>query len=186
MLYRGEKMNVYKKNRALTISVLVFYVIILLWITLLKCNQRTPIYELKIFLGSMTVTERFVYATSHFTLKDGTISEMILNVFIFIPFGVFIPLLKGRTAPIFTTAIALLSTLLIECLQLLLCFGWFTYSDLILNTAGAVLGIIIYFYFVKRIKEEHINTALKILNGFGAAISVFAIINTVLNIEIYM
>ena len=35
-------------------------------------------------------------------------------------------------------------------------------------------------------KEEHINTALKILNGFGAAISVFAIANTVLNIEIYM
>jgi hypothetical protein len=30
------------------------------------------------------------------------------------------------------------------------------------------------------------ETALKILNGFGAAISVFAIINTVLNIEIYM
>ena len=186
MLYWGEKMNVYKKNRALTISVLVFYVIILLWITILKCNQWTPIYEFRMTIGRMTVAERFSFATSRLTLADGEITDMILNVFIFIPFGVLIPLLKGREAPILTTALALLSTLLIECLQLFLCFGLFTYSDLILNTAGAVLGIIIYSKFVKRMKEEHINTALKILNGFGAAISVFAIINTVLNIEIYM
>ena len=83
-------MNVYKKNRALTISVLVFYVIILLWITILKCNQGTPIYEFRMTIGRMTVAERFAFATSRLTLKDGDIAEMLLNAFIFIPFGVFI------------------------------------------------------------------------------------------------
>ena len=179
-------MNIYKKNRALTISVFVFYVIILLWITIFKCNHATPIYELRIFLESMTVAERFAYATSKLTLKDGEMTEMILNVFIFIPFGILIPLLRGKTAPITTTVLALLSTFFIECLQLLFCFGWFTYSDLILNTTGAVLGIIIYAVFVKRINEENKKTVLKLLNVFAIAIAVFAIINTALHIEIYM
>ena len=134
----------------------------------------------------MTVAERFVHATSQLTLQDGTMTEMILNVFIFIPFGILIPLLRGRAAPIITTALALLSTFFIECLQLLLCFGWFTYSDLMLNTAGAVLGIIIYTVFVKRVNEEHKKTILMFLNVFAIAISIFAIINTALNIEIYM
>jgi hypothetical protein len=35
-------------------------------------------------------------------------------------------------------------------------------------------------------KEEHKKTALTILNGLAIAVSVFAIINTALNIEIYM
>ena len=185
-MFGRKNMNIYKKNRALTISLLFFYVIILLWITILKCNHALPIYELRIILGSMTVAERFVHATSQLTLNDGTMTEMILNVFIFIPFGILIPLLRGRAAPIITTALALLSTFFIECLQLLLCFGWFTYSDLMLNTAGAVLGIIIYTVFVKRVNEEHKKTILTFLNVFAIAISIFAIINTALNIEIYM
>jgi glycopeptide antibiotics resistance protein len=111
---------------------------------------------------------------------------MMLNVFIFIPFGILVPLLRGRTAPITNTVLAALSTLSIESLQLILAIGYFTYSDLIFNTLGAVLGIIIYAVFVKRMKEDQKKKALIFLNGLAIAVSIFAIINTALNIEIYL
>jgi glycopeptide antibiotics resistance protein len=134
----------------------------------------------------MTIAERFAYATSYFRWKDGSTISMMLNVFIFMPFGILVPLLRGKTAPITTTVLAIFSTLTIESLQLILAIGYFTYSDLILNTLGAVLGIIIYSVFVKRMKEEQKKKALIFLNGLAIVVSIFAIINTVLNIEIYM
>lgn len=179
-------MNIDRKIRALAVSTFVFYIVILLWITIFKCNIEAPIYEHRKFLGHMTILEKFAYAISRFSLKDGTAIAMLLNVFIFIPFGVLAPFLRGKTAPITTTALAAFLTLSIESLQLVFAVGFLTLSDLILNTLGAVLGIIIYSVFVKQMKEEHKKTALTILNGLAIAVSVFAIINTALNIEIYM
>lgn len=179
-------MNIDNKNRALTISTFVFYIVILLWITILKCNLEAAVHGVRIFLEPMSIGERFAYATSYFRWKDGSTINMMLNVFIFIPFGILVPLLRGRTAPITNTVLAALSTLSIESLQLILAIGYFTYSDLIFNTLGAVLGIIIYAVFVKRMKEEQKKKALIFLNGLAIAVSVFAIINTALNIDIYL
>lgn len=179
-------MNFSKKNLNLVISAFVFYLIVLFWATILKCNNASPIQDLKAFLGPMTISERFVYATSHFSLKDDSKLVMALNVLIFIPYGIYIPLLRGRAAPITTTILAFLSTLFIECTQLILALGYFTYSDLILNTSGAVIGMIIYSVFIKRMKEEHKKWWLSVLTVLAVSISIFAIINTALNIEIYL
>jgi glycopeptide antibiotics resistance protein len=183
----GEKyMNIDRKIRALAVSTFVFYIVILLWITILKCNLEAAVHGVRIFLEPMSIGERFAYATSHFRWKDGTARAMLLNVFIFIPFGVLAPFLRGRTAPITNTVLAALSTLSIESLQLILAIGYFTYSDLILNTLGAVLGIIIYALFIRRMTDEQKIKALTFFNGLAIVVSIFAIINTVLNIEIYM
>lgn len=179
-------MNIDRKIRALAVSTFVFYIVILLWITIFKCNIEAPIYEHRKLLGHMTILEKFAYAISRFSLKDGTAIDMLLNVFVFIPFGILVPLLRGRTAPITNTVLAALSTLSIESLQLILAIGYFTYSDLILNTLGAVLGIIIYALFIRRMTDEQKIKALTFFNGLAIVVSIFAIINTVLNIEIYM
>ena len=179
-------MNIDKKNRALVVSTFIFYIVILLWITILKCNLEAAVHGVRIFLEPMSIGERFAYATSYFRWKDGSTISMMLNVFIFMPFGILVPLLRGTTAPITNTVLAIFSTLTIESLQLILAIGYFTYSDLILNTLGAVLGIIIYAVFIKRIKEVQKKRALTFFNGLAIVVSIFAIINTVLHIEIYM
>ena len=137
-------------------------------------------------MKELTIIERFAYALSHNSINDGGIKQMLLNVAIFVPFGILVPLLRGRTAPVSTFAIAFFTTLYIECLQLVLAFGYFTYGDLICNTSGAILGIIIYAVFVRRMEDNTKFKALVFSNFLAMAVSIFAIVNTILNFEIYL
>jgi glycopeptide antibiotics resistance protein len=89
-------------------------------------------------------------------------------------------------APVSTSAIAFFTTLSIECLQLVLAFGYFTYGDLICNTAGAVLGIIIYALLIRKMGDMAKFKALIFCNFLAMAISIFATVNTILNFEIYL
>ncbi len=178
-------MNIEKKNRDLTVSTFIFYIVILLWITILKCNIETAVHGARIFLGPMTVYERFVYATSYFELDESRLT-IILNVIIFIPFGILIPALRNKTSTLTTTTLAFITTFVIESLQLILTFGYFTYMDIICNTAGAFLGIILFACFIQRLRDEAKLKALTFLNGLAIAVSIFAIISTALNIEIYL
>ena len=186
MRYLGEDMTLKKKIRGLAISTFVFYVIIVLWITIFKCNIEASVQSAGLFLKKLTIIERFAYALSHNNINDGGIEQMLPNVVIFVPFGVLVPLLRGRTAPVSTSAIAFFTTLSIECLQLILAFGYFTYGDLICNTAGAILGIIIYAFLIRRMGDDTKFKALIFCNFLAMAISIFATVNTILNFEIYL
>ncbi len=186
MLYQGRKMSNSKKIHALTISTFVFYMIILIWITIFKCNIEVSVHDVRFFLEPMTIGERFAYALAHNSINDGGIKQMLPNVVIFVPLGILVPLLRGRIAPISTSAIAFFTTLSIECLQLVLAFGYFTYGDLICNTAGAVLGIIIYALLIRKMGDMAKSKALIFCNFLAMAISIFATVNTILNFEIYL
>lgn len=179
-------MNISEKNRALTISTFVFYIVILLWITILKCNLEAAVQGARDFLEPMSIGERFAYATSYFRWRDGSSRAMLLNVLIFVPFGILVPLLKSRTAPVFTVLAGIATTVAIESLQLILTFGYFTYSDIIFNSAGAALGMAVYAIFIRKMGEDHRKNALIFSNILAISVSVYAIINTVLNINIYM
>lgn len=178
-------MDITKRIRKTTASTFVFYIIILLWVTILKCNMEASVHGVRIFLETMSVQERFIYAMSYFELDD-SITSMLLNVFIFIPFGILVPLLRGKASVLTTTALAFLTTLAIESTQLIIAFGYFTYMDLICNTLGVALGVIIFVILRKRLSDEATLRALTVSSLFGIAASIFATISTVINIEIYL
>ena len=180
-----DDMDITQRIRKLTVSTFVFYIIILLWVTILKCNMEASIHGVRIFLEPMSIRDRFIYATSYFELDD-SITSMLLNVFIFIPFGILVPLLRGKAAVLTTTAMAFLTTLAIESTQLIIAFGYFTYMDLICNTLGAALGIIIFAILRKLLSDDATIRALTVSNIFGVAASIFATIRTVMNIGIYL
>jgi glycopeptide antibiotics resistance protein len=186
MLYQGRKMSNSKKIRALTISTFVFYMIILIWITIFKCNIEAGAQSAGHLLKKMTLIERFAYALADNSINDGGIKQMLPNVLIFVPLGILVPLLRGRIAPVSTSAIAFFTTLSIECLQLVLAFGYFTYGDLICNTAGAALGIIIYALLIRKMGDTAKFKTLIFCNFLAMAISIFATVNTILNFEIYL
>ncbi len=74
------------------------------------------------------------------------------NIVIFMPFGLFIPALWGVNAKK-TVAIGFLASLFIELCQMFLARGT-DVDDLMLNTVGALLGVIIYKACLKRIKNN--------------------------------
>ena len=186
MRYFEEDLTEKKKIRALAISTFVFYIIILLWITIFKCNIEASVHGVRIFLEPMTIKERFIYATSYFAWHDGDIKSTVLNVLVFVPFGILVPILRKKLTPLSTTILAFFTTLAIESFQMIVAFGYFTYVDLICNTLGAILGIIIYALLIRRMEEDSKFKALIFCNLLAIAISIFATVNTILNFEIYL
>ena len=186
MRYFEEDLTEKKKIQALAISTFIFYVIVLLWITIFKCNIEASVHGVRIFLEQMTIKERFIYATSYFAWHDGDIKSTVLNVLVFVPFGILMPIIRSKFTPFSTTILAFFSTLAIESLQMILAFGYFTYVDLICNTLGAVLGLIVFKLFVEKLRDKIKNIALTAANLTAIAISIFAIIRTIINIEIYI
>lgn len=99
------------------------------------------------------------------------IREIIYNLLIFIPYGIYIYMLKPdwsflkKTAPIFLTS------LVIEMLQYSFAIGAADITDLIGNTLGGVIGIGIFFMFTKILGDK----SIKIMNILALVGTVFMI-----------
>ena len=83
--------------------------------------------------------------------------NVIGNILVFIPFGVFIPTLFLRCKNILLTVILTLQmSLTVELIQLVTQVGSFDVDDLLLNTIGGFCGYIIWFIFqiVKKLQVK--------------------------------
>ena len=82
---------------------------------------------------------------------------VILNIVMFVPFGILLPLLHSRfKRAIWTVGWAFLFTLSIESLQLITGYGNFEVDDLFNNLLGAIIGYGIFMGFIT-IKEKGIK-----------------------------
>ncbi len=67
------------------------------------------------------------------------------NVVAFMPFGFFFPVIMGlRERPIVTVPVCFAFSLCLEVIQLLTRVGSFDVDDILLNTLGGILGLLIY------------------------------------------
>lgn len=85
------------------------------------------------------------------------IFNVIGNIAVFVPFGIFIPTLFSRCKNIFLTVMLTLQlTLTVELIQLITQVGSFDVDDILLNTMGGFCGYIIWFIFqiIKKIKNK--------------------------------
>ena len=68
-------------------------------------------------------------------------AEVLINLLLFVPLGAFLGVLtRGRNAPSLL-ALSALTSLALETVQLVFAIGVFDVTDLIVNTAGAALGL---------------------------------------------
>ncbi|MFK3939261.1 VanZ family protein [Alkalihalobacillus sp. NPDC078783] len=91
--------------------------------------------------GSMDLTlfGSYIEAWNNFSVKNW--QYVILNIVMFLPLGILLPLLHDRfKKAIWTIAGALLLTLSIETFQYFTGFGVFEFDDLFNNTLGAIIG----------------------------------------------
>jgi glycopeptide antibiotics resistance protein len=76
---------------------------------------------------------------------NAMVLNLIGNVIAFMPFGYFVPALFRRAGHGLTVGlVSFLVSLLIECTQLICKVGSFDVDDLLLNTAGGILGYLVY------------------------------------------
>ena len=134
-----------KKQRNLTMILFIIYFCILIWILLFKMSfsfdelYRNRSINLIPILGSIIVNGRLY------------INEIINNILVFVPVGIYTCILKQEWSTPKKVSIAFFISLTVEVLQFILAIGATDITDLIGNTIGGAIGIGI-FYLLKFLK----------------------------------
>jgi glycopeptide antibiotics resistance protein len=122
--------------RKLTAVLFVIYLVALLWILIFKLGVRFT------YMGERRVNLIPFGAPlmSHGKMDK---SEMILNTVIFVPLGVYAGILFERWKFGKKVFLFFLTSLVIESLQFILREGAFDITDIITNTFGGIIGLMI-------------------------------------------
>jgi glycopeptide antibiotics resistance protein len=92
-------------------------------------------------------SERFINLIPFYNATTGewnTVRETAVNISIFIPFGLYMALLKPKLGIVWKVAPIIATSLVLEVFQFILAVGRSDISDLIANTLGGVVGIVLY------------------------------------------
>lgn len=177
-------METNKNIRAWVAAALFTYAICLIWVISFKCNIVQPVVESRYFMGKMSFFERVLYSASRFVKT--TDEEFFVNILLFIPLGLATPFFFKKRIYICTVLSGLAISLAFEISQIIDCIGGFTYIDIYCNTLGAMLGAILHFYLINKIRDTHIKAALIVCTVGGALLSAYGILNTIKTFDIYV
>lgn len=83
-------------------------------------------------------------------VRPALLEEIILNILLYIPLGYLLPFVFGKLKPWQVVAIAFGCSALTEVIQLVGKIGWFEFDDMLNNTMGCVIGLLMYRYIVDR------------------------------------
>ncbi len=142
-----------------TWALFIVYVLALLWILILKLGIRFS------YMGDRAVNlipfgEQLFY--------DGKMDtgEVILNVVVFVPLGIYAGVLFGRWS--FGKKLFFFSgtSLLVEVIQYILAVGAFDVTDIINNTLGGIVGLLL-FTTMKKVFKSRVQ-AQKYINVIAA------------------
>ncbi len=99
----------------------------------------------------------FIRTIEHIRQQPELIREMVMNAFLFFPFGLTLPYAidkKRKKTVIITILSAVLLTCAIEFLQYLFDFGNAELSDIVMNLLGAIIGSVSYIVSRKMYRKK--------------------------------
>jgi len=147
-------------QRKVTIVLFIIYLLVLTWIILFKFS-----FSLQ-DISTLRSVNLIPLAGTAVRNNQLDYAELLSNVLIFVPFGLYISMLKP-TWGFFAKIIPIAGvSLLFEVLQYVLAIGATDITDLLGNTLGGILGIILYLMFSKLLKNKVI-TVLNIITAIG-------------------
>ena len=118
-------------KRVLLLLLLVGYLAVVGFVTILRPGIGFGGFNLHLFRA-------WKEAWNNFSLKNW--ANVILNILMFVPMGVLVPLVFEKCRGRRILLVALGSTLLVECLQLATGTGIFDVDDLFANALGCLMG----------------------------------------------
>jgi glycopeptide antibiotics resistance protein len=130
--------NMIRSRRVITGLLLLYTVLLSYWMFFGfgRTTQSTYSYNLVPF----STIERFLYSKN---IRYHLLINIFGNIAVFVPFGILLPLCLQKTF-IRILIVFLAGVLCLETLQLVCRRGTFDVDDIILNTAGFLLGWIFY------------------------------------------
>jgi len=144
----------------ITAGLFAVYLFALTWIIVFKMQfafQGLPDFrEINLipFAGSANVNNQIDF------------NEIIYNVLAFIPFGIYISMLKPNWSFLKKIAVIAGVSLLFEVLQFIFAIGASDITDFIGNTLGGIIGVGVYIVFCKLFSTKA-NKILNVLTSIG-------------------
>ncbi|MBQ9783984.1 MAG: VanZ family protein [Clostridia bacterium] len=176
--------------------VFILYLFLLIWVVVFKCNiflnglyihyekmAHLSIFE-RISLNSIPFIEYFLPEYKYELLE--MLRDDLLNILLFVPFGLYLSYFSTKNKLFKTVLIILLSSFLLEVFQLFSLLGVFSTKDIILNILGGILGYLIYKLIYRESRVMIFNIISMIIIIFSFSLSIYALINTIKNIEVYL
>ena len=158
----------FSSNRQKIFSEIVFgiYIVLLLWLILFKF--ATSIDE----ISHMQNINLIPFGDS--TIINGQLAvwEILYNALVFVPFGVYMSLFHPKWSWVQKILPCLCLSILLEAMQFAFAIGASDITDVITNTLGGILGLILYRLFAALWKKHHIA----VINGIGLAIEITGIL----------
>jgi glycopeptide antibiotics resistance protein len=139
-----EQLKASKVTNRLTTVLFIIYLIAIWWILLFKLGVRFSYME-KRSVNLIPFNEPVILS-----------SENILNIMIFTPLGVYAGILFERWIFGKKLFFAFLISLIVEALQFILAVGAFDITDIITNTLGGIIGLLLF-----NAIEKRFNTRVK-------------------------
>lgn len=140
------------KTNKFTNVLFITYLIALFWILLFKLGVRFS------YMGNRNVN------LIPFANGQIDVGETILNVVIFVPFGVYAGVLFKRWAFVNKLFFFFLISLMLEGLQFILRVGAFDITDIITNILGGIIGLLLFEaiekLFNNRVKSQKFITII--------------------------
>lgn len=148
------------KQRRFTILLFSIYFIALIWIVLFK------------FSFHFSELDRYRNINLILYVGSAVTSEMILNVLAFVPFGIYMSMIKREWTFVKKVAPVFITSLFIESLQFIFRMGASDITDLLGNTLGGFMGVGIFYLFHFLAKEK----TIKVLNLVAFVATIITIV----------
>ena len=155
------------KQLQFTKALLAVYLIVLVWIILFK--MQTDLSFLA--SGGYRRINWIPFYASAITNGKVDLSEIVLNILIFVPFGVYTSILKTEWGFLKKAAPAFFTSLAFEILQFIFGIGASDITDLLGNTLGGMAGILLFLLLSKLFKGNTIKL-INILAAIGTVLMV--------------
>lgn len=155
----------------LTTVLFIIYLIALYWILLFKLGAQFSCMENR-RVNLISFGEPLILN------GKADFGEIILNVVIFVPLGIYVEILFERWSFGKKFFLFFLISLIVEVLQFILAVGAFDITDIITNTVGGIIGLMIF----KVIQKAFHNSikAQKFINMIAAIGTVLMILFLIL------
>jgi glycopeptide antibiotics resistance protein len=146
--------------RILTVLAFVCFVILLNWIIIFKISSELILTDSFDGMIEKPFKERFMLGAIPFIFsKDALnyLTDFLLNIIIFIPFGILFPTLTKKRTFFRFLLVAFLISLTFEIFQLITLWGQFDVDDLISNSLGFIVGYLFYLFILKDMKKSTVT-----------------------------
>ena len=156
-----------EKRNSLTIALFVVYMLLLVGIILFKL----PFYSEKISDGIRVINPIPLQGSFD---ENGVIilREIIDNILLFIPLGIYICMLKSEWSFIKKVLPIICLTIAFEAIQFIFAMGRSDITDVLGNTLGGMIGIGIYALLFKIFK----NRTVKVVNIIALVVTVCVVL----------